>query len=94
MTATLAGLPLRGRHRALYLYEQSAGEARLVRQFALRLRAARTAARLTRQQLATNLGVELAVVAAVENGFGSAAIAGPLVEAATALSARLAEARD
>jgi hypothetical protein len=85
MILTKAGLPDLGRHRALFLYAQSPAEARLVRQLSDRLRQARLAGGCGRQQFAAALGVELALLVAVENGYGCPALARQLVDAAERL---------
>lgn len=90
----MAGPPNLGRHRAFYLYEQSAAEAHLARQLALRLRQARRAAGLPRAALATGLGVDPALLVGIENGYGSPAAAQAVVAAAEAFCCNCGPAKD
>jgi hypothetical protein len=85
MTLPMADLPNLGQHRDSLLYVQSPAEACLVRQLSARLRRARQAAALGRRQLAAVLGVDPALLVAVENGYGSPVLARELVEAAERL---------
>jgi hypothetical protein len=88
MTLSTADLPRVGRLRAFCLYEQSADEARLARRLAARLRRARAGAHLDRQQLAAGLRVDVELLVAMENSYGSPRIVARLVEAAVAYCER------
>ena len=77
-----------GEFRSFCLHEQPPAEASLMGAAARDLRCARQAAGYSRGQLAARLGVGVEVVVAIENGYGSLAVAQPLVERALRLAAQ------
>ena len=89
MTLVGPGVENLGGFRSFCLHDQPPAEAQQMGQAARRLRRVRQTAGYSRRALAAQLGVGVDVVVAIENGYGSLAVAQPLVERAARL-ARLA----
>ena len=75
-----------GIFRSFCLHDQLPAEARAMDAAGQALRRARQAAGYSRRELATRLGVPVEVVVAIENGYGRASVALPLVEQARHLA--------
>ena len=89
MTLFGHGLETVGGIRSFCLHDQPPAEAQQMGAMARRLRCVRQQAGYSRRELARRLGVGVDVVVAIENGFGSLAVAQPLVERAAQLAAQV-----
>jgi hypothetical protein len=86
MKAAETGLESLGELRSFCLHAQSPAEARQMGATAGQLRRLRQAAGYSRPELAARLGVGVGLIVAVENGYGSLAVAQPLLDQARQLS--------
>jgi DNA-binding XRE family transcriptional regulator len=88
MTIVDPGLESLGELRSFCLHAQSPAETRQMGAAAGQLRRLRQTAGYSRPELAARLGVGVGVIVAIENGYGSVAVAQPLLDQARRLPPR------